>query len=176
MKTKASAAPSSSGTSGVDKRVAGGDRSDRGDRDRARDEFEGRYPIRDTLLFPDMGISPYGEAVIEVYPEVPSHVQRIVMHRSIAAKLTLLQILVGDAPRTRLGAGSCEIFLSEVPNWCPARMEITPQAPLRLRVRNMVDLGLRVSGTVIIGVAELPKLESRVPRRGLFGGFDAPRE
>ena len=137
-----------------------------------RDEFEARYPIRDLLLFPDKMIAPFEAAVIEVVPEAECLVQRIVMHRSIAARLVLVQLHVGDTPRTRPGAGSCEIFLSDVPNWAPARLVIRPDAPLRISVRNMVDQGLKISGTVIVGVAELPEIpavETR-PRRKLFGG------
>ncbi len=155
MKTKAAASPSTS--------------ERRAPRGSERDELEARFPHRDILLFPDRLIPPFETDFIDVYPEVESHVQRVVMHRSIAARLTLLQILVGDQPRTRVGAGSCEIFLSDVPNWAPSGMIITPEAPLRLYVRNMLGDGLKISGTVIVGVAELPKIEPRPARRGLFG-------
>lgn len=136
------------------------------------DDFESRYSIRDMLLFPDMLVGPSESVTIEVMPEVESLVQRIVFHRSIAARFTLAQILVGDVPRTRVGSGSCEVFLADVPNWAPARMVITPEAPLRLRVRNMIaDQGFRISGSVIIGVAELPLLPQLPARRGLLGGL-----
>lgn len=140
------------------------------------DDFESRYSIRDMLLFPDMLVGPSESVTIEVMPEVESLVQRIVFHRSIAARFTLSQILVGDVPRTRVGSGSCEVFLADVPNWAPARMVISPEAPLRLRVRNMIaDQGFRISGSVIIGVEELPVLPQQPPqqivRRGLLGGL-----
>lgn len=156
MKTKAAAS-------------AGTNTERRAPRGSERDGLEARFPHRDILLFPDRLIPPFETDFIDVYPEVESHVQRVVMHRSIAARLTLLQILVGDQPRTRVGAGSCEIFLSDVPNWAPSGMIITPEAPLRLYVRNMLGDGLKISGTVIVGVAELPKIEPRPARRGLFG-------
>lgn len=126
------------------------------------------YPHRAILLFPDQLIAPFESTEIEVVADVECMVQRIVMHRSIAARLTLVQLLVGSEPKTRVGSGSCEIFLSEVPNWSPTGLRLGPDAPLRLRVRNMLDQPLKSAGTVIVGVrapvtVEVPK------RRRLFG-------
>jgi hypothetical protein len=126
------------------------------------------YPHRALLLFPDQLIAPFESTEIEVRADVESLVQRIIMHRSIAARLTLVQLRVGNAPKTRVGSGSCEIFLSDVPNWAPTGMVIAPDRPLRLLVRNMLDQPLKSAGTVVVGVREPYEVE--VPkRRRIFG-------
>lgn len=129
------------------------------------------FPIRDVLLFPDeRPIAPFETRTIVVVPETRSLVQRIVMHRSIAARLVLVQMLVGESPRTRAGSGSCEIFLFDVPNWAPGKMVITPEEPLRIVVRNMLDQPLKSAGSVIVGVSSLPSFEVYRARSKLFGG------
>lgn len=129
------------------------------------------FPVRDVLLFPEERlIAPFETRTITVVPETRALVQRIVMHRSIAARLVLVQLLVGDHPRTRAGSGSCEIFLFDVPNWAPSRMVITPDEPLRIVVRNMLDQPLKSAGSVIVGVASVPSYETYRIRNKLFGG------
>lgn len=134
-----------------------------------RDSLEAEYAIRDLLLFPEQDIQPYALSSIEIVPEVESLLQRIVMHRSIASRLALVQMFVGDTPRTRVGSGSCEIFLADVPNWSPGHMVFSPAEPLRILVRNMLEQPLRLTGTVVVGVKELPKFE-KVQRR-TFGSM-----
>lgn len=136
----------------------------------SRDQSYEDFPIRDVLLFPEERlIAPFETRTITIAPESRALVQRIVMHRSIAARLVLVQILVGDAPRTRVGSGSCEIFLFDVPNWAPSRMVISPEEPLRLVVRNMLDQPLKSAGSVIVGVQSLPSFEVYRMRSKLFG-------
>ena len=127
------------------------------------------YPHRALLLFPEQLIAPFETTEIKVESDVEAVVHRVVMHRSIAARLTLMQIWVGTTPKTRVGSGSCEIFLSDVPNWAPTGMVLSPDKPLRLLVRNMLDQPLKSAGTVVVSVkvpydAEVPK------RRRIFGG------
>lgn len=137
-----------------------------------RGERGEEFSVRDVLLFPEERlIAPFETRTITVVPEVRSLVQRIVMHRSIAARLTLVQILVGDLPRTRAGSGSCEIFLFDVPNWAPSKMIITPEEPLRIVVRNMLDQPLKSAGSVIVGVSSVPTFEVYRARTKLFGGM-----
>lgn len=152
-------------------RVEGvGEEAGRGER-QADASSPSDFPVRDVLLFPEERlIAPFETRTITIVPEVRALVQRIVMHRSIAARLVLVQLLVGEDPRTRAGSGSCEIFLFDVPNWAPSRMVITPEEPLRIVVRNMLDQPLKSAGSVIVGVESVPTFEVYRARGKLFGG------
>lgn len=114
------------------------------------------YKVRNILFFTPGEIPAHSEHypsktfTIEVMPVVECLVQRIVMHASIAKRLALKQILVGQRPVTPAGNGSCEIFLYDVPNWTPSRMVITPERPLLIIVKNWDDRPYKTAGSVVV--------------------------
>jgi len=122
----------------------------RSSRDTARAESREAFDVRDILFFPAMTAGVLEAFPIVITPDEESLVTRIVMHKSIAARLMLRQISVGDKPRGRGGAGTCEVFLADVPNWTPDNIIITPERPLVLHVTNVADVALRVLGSVVV--------------------------
>mgnify|MGYP001562944546 CR=1 FL=1 len=116
------------------------------EREVSREAFE----VRDLLFFPPKTAAVHEAFSIVVTPDEESLVTRIVMHKSIAARLMLRQISVGEKPRGRGGAGTCEVFLADVPNWTPDNIVITPEMPLVLHVTNVADVNLRILGSVVV--------------------------
>lgn len=109
-----------------------------------------KFNVRDVVLFEPHEGARRTSFMIEAVPEEECLAARIVMHKSIATRLLLRQIFIGDKPRGRAGMGTCEIFLADVPNWTPDNLIITPDKPLRMFVTNMTDMDLKVVGTVIV--------------------------
>lgn len=120
------------------------------EREAVRDTSRDAFDVRDLLFFPPKTAGVHEAFPIVITPDEESLVARIVMHKSIAARLILRQIAVGDRPRGKGGAGTCEVFLADVPNWTPDNIVITPERPLVLHVTNVADIPLRILGSVVV--------------------------
>lgn len=122
------------------------------DGDEAEVRGEGPFNVRDLILLDEMTIAPGRPAEIVIKPtkyQGRSLIHRIVMHKSVAGKLALTKMMIGERDITK-GSGSCEIFLVEVPNYTPQKIYIEEDRPFRLFVVNRNTVPLNVVGEVCI--------------------------